>query len=280
MDFEHATATVGSVRLHYVSAGAGEPLVLLHGWPQTWYEWRRIIPALAAKYRVIAPDMRGLGDSSPRPVDGYDKKTVAADIRRLMQALGYERIFLVGHDWGGPVAYRYAVDFPGEVRKLAVLDVVVPVETPAYPAQMVARLWHLFFHNVPDLPELLVGPNLRAYLSWFYRNGAYNPVAISEEDVDEYVRAYSQPGALRAGFNYYRAVRKDMQDNAQSTAIKLKIPVLALGGERGFGALTIASMQGLAEDVRGGVIERCGHWIPEEQPEVLTNELLKFFGET
>lgn len=126
--FKHHTAAIDDVRLHYVIAGNGDPVVLLHGWPQTWFEWRRIIPALAAKYTVLAPDLRGLGDSS-KPQGGYDKRTVADDLYKLVRKLGFERIYLVGHDWGGPTAYAYAVAHPDDVRKLVILDVSIPNET-------------------------------------------------------------------------------------------------------------------------------------------------------
>ena len=202
---QHHTARVNDVMIHYVIAGQGEPVVLLHGWPQTWYEWRKIIPALAARYTVIAPDMRGIGDSS-RPVSGYDKRTVADDIYQLVRKLGHEKIFLVGHDWGGPVAYAYAVAHPADVRKLVILDVGIPGKSTerAFPFRS-GGVWHMQFHNVRDLPEALVAGRERIYLTWFYRT-AYNPTAIGEEDIDEYVRCYSAPGAMRAGFEYYRAV--------------------------------------------------------------------------
>jgi pimeloyl-ACP methyl ester carboxylesterase len=275
---EHHTARVNDVMLHYVVAGQGDPVVLLHGWPQTWYEWRKIIPALAAHYTVIAPDMRGIGDSS-KPVSGYDKRTVADDIYKLVRKLGHEKIVLVGHDWGGPVAYAYAVAHPADVRKLVILDVGIPGGSTerAFPFRR-GGVWHMQFHNVRDLPEALVAGRERIYLSWFYRT-AYNPTAISEEDIDEYVRCYSAPGALRAGFEYYRAVFDDAEHNKDGPNNKLKMPVLALGGERGFGAIAKRSMEQLAENVRGGVIEKCGHWIPEERPEYLSEQLLAFFAE-
>jgi pimeloyl-ACP methyl ester carboxylesterase len=278
--FEHHTARVNDVTLHYVICGQGEPVVLLHGWPQTWYEWRKIMPALAERYTVIAPDLRGLGDSS-KPAGGYDKRTVAEDIYQLVRRLGFERIFLVGHDWGGPVAYAYAAAHPSDVRKLVILDVGIPGAglEQLLTFRKSGSIWHVQFHYVRDLPEALVTGRERTYLSWFYRVGAYNPNAIPGEAIDEYVRCYSAAGGLRAGFEYYRAIFTDVEHNAEYAKSKLKMPVLALGGDRGYGELPLRSMQQLAEDVRGGVIERCGHWIPEERPEYLVNELLRFFAE-
>jgi pimeloyl-ACP methyl ester carboxylesterase len=276
--FAHHTARVNDILLHYVIAGRGDPVVLLHGWPQTWYEWRKIIPTLAERYTVIAPDMRGLGDSS-KPVAGYDKRTIAHDIYLLVRQLGFERIFLVGHDWGGPVAYAYACAHPADVRKLVILDVPIPGAGLEHALNFRPRsVWHVQFHYVRDLPEALVTGRERTYLSWFYRT-AYDPTIITEEAIDEYVRCYSAPGGLRAGFEYYRAIFTDVEHNQENAKTKLKMPVLALGGERGFGELTIKSMQQLAENLRGGVIERCGHWIPEERPEYLNEQLLTFFGE-
>jgi pimeloyl-ACP methyl ester carboxylesterase len=263
-----------------VTAGRGDPVVLLHGWPQTWFEWRRIMPALAERYTVIAPDMRGLGDSS-RPATGYDKRTIANDIHQLVRKLGFEKIFLAGHDWGGPVAYAYACAHPEDVRKLAILDVTIPGEGWENIRQINRRsgIWHLAFHSVRDLPEALVAGRERTYLSWFYRSAAYNPTAISEAEIDEYVRCYSAPGAMRAGFEYYRAIFTDVDHNKENAKTKLKMPVLALGGERGFHVLPLRSMKELAGNVRGGVVERCGHWIAEERPEYLIDQFTAFFGE-
>lgn len=278
-NFAHHTVALEGVNLHYVIAGSGEPVVLLHGWPQTWYEWRRVMPHLAQGYTVIAPDMRGLGDSS-RPATGYDKQTIAADIRQLVSKLGFEKVLLVGHDWGGPVAYAYACRHPEEVRRLAILDVTIPNETWERIPQITRRggIWHVAFHSVPDLPEALIQGRERTYLSWFYRTAAYNPAAISEADIDEYVRCYSAPGALRAGFEYYRSIFTDIDHNKANAETKLKMPVLALGGERGFRSAPLKCMEALAENVRGGMVERCGHWIPEERPDYLIEQLLQFFS--
>jgi pimeloyl-ACP methyl ester carboxylesterase len=277
--FQHHTIALDDVRVHYVIAGRGEPVVLLHGWPQTWFEWRRIIPALAEKYTVIAPDLRGLGDSS-KPLGGYDKRTVAGDVYQLVHKLGFEHINLVGHDWGGPTAYAYAAAHPEDVRKLVILDVSIPNETwEKFPMFNRRGTWHLTFHGVRDLPEALITGRERTYLSWFYRSAAYNPEAITTPEVDEYVRCYSAPGGLRAGFEYYRAIRTDIEHNKENARIMLQMPVLALGGDRGFGQAPLLSMRALADNVRGGVIERCGHWIVEEQTAYLIEQLTTFFAE-
>ena len=278
--FTHHTAELGDVRLHYVTAGSGaRALLLLHGWPQTWWEWRRVMPALAEHFTVIAPDMRGLGDSSCPP-GGYDKATVANDIWQLMtDVLGYKTFCLAGHDWGGPVAYALAHAHMAAVEKLAIIDVVVPFGTTD-DLTWGGKRWHHGFHWVQDLPEALVAGRERMYLSWFYNNLAYNPAAITPEDIDEYTRAYSQPGVLRAGFEYYRATPIDIAHNNGNKKTPLTMPVLALGGSggKGRGTQVMENMRELANDVQGGAIEQCGHWVPEEQPEQLAQKLLEFFG--
>lgn len=275
----HHYAHLGEVTLHYVTAGRGEPLVLLHGWPQTWYEWRHVIPALAARYQVIAPDLRGLGDSS-RPAGGFDKATVANDVWRLLKEhLGVDRFLLVGHDWGGPTAYRLAADHPDSVRKLAILDVAIPGDGAGDISQG-GRRWHHAFHRTLDLPEALVQGRERIYLSWFYKNYGHRPDAIPESDIDEYLRTYGQPGAMRCGFGYYRAAAEDARANAATIArFKLPMPVLALGGGESWGRRleTVESLRRVAENVEGGIVPDCGHWIPEEQPALLGERLLGFF---
>src|SRR5919108_3258925 len=201
MTFYHHMASVNGIQLHYVIGGQGDPVVLLHGWPQTWYEWRHIMPVLAKNYTVIAPDLRGLGDSS-KPVTGYDGKTVAEDIHQLVAQLGFNNIFIVGHDVGAPVAFSYAAAHPSEVKSLVILDVPI---TGLGSAINSTRLWHVPFHMVRDIPETLVEGKEREYLTWFYRNYSYNPDAITKEDIDEFVSHYSAPGRMRAGFEYYRA---------------------------------------------------------------------------
>jgi len=281
----HRYAEIGEVMLHYVIAGSGPPVVLIHGWPQTWYEWRHTIAALAPRYTVIAPDMRGIGDSS-RPLTGYDKRTIANDIWRLVsEKLGYRRFRLVGHDWGGPTAFALAPDHPDAVEQLAIVDVVIPGDGGDF--SQGGRRWHHQFHVTPDLPEALVQGRERVYLQWFYQTFAYYPGAITDTDLDEYVRTYSQPGAMRAGFNLYRAIPQDAKANAAqlATGFRLQMPVLAIGGgesyphARGRGKECEQSMRNVATNVRGAVIDECGHFVPEEQPEIFNRLLMEFFAE-
>jgi pimeloyl-ACP methyl ester carboxylesterase len=276
----HAYADLGDVLIHYATAGSGPPLVLLHGWPQTWYEWRRIVPALAPYYTLVMPDLRGLGDSS-RPVDGYDKKTVANDIWRLVHdRLGHERFYLVGHDWGGPTAYALAAAHPEAVRRLVILDVVIPGDGGDFSQS--GRRWHHAFHMTPDLPEALVQGRERLYIGWFYRTFGYRPDAIGEAELDEYARTYAQPGAMRAGFAFYRALPQDAADNAVIVKrFKLPMPVLGIGGAngRGRGAEVEQSLRRVATDVRADIFNECGHWIPEEQPTRLAAALRAFLAD-
>ena len=259
-------------------------VVLLHGWPQTWYEWRHIIPGLAECYTVIAPDLRGLGESS-RPLTGYDKRTVAHDIWRVLhETLKIDRFFMVGHDWGGPTAYALTAAHRDAVRRLAILDVTIPGCGGDF--SQGGRRWHHQFHITPDLPEALTQGREDVYLAWFYRTFAYRHDAVGPEDLAEYVRTYGQPGAMRAGFGFYRAMAQDMADNRESIAQgKLAMPVLAMGGAvsyphgRGRGPECGESLKRVAVNVRALTVPDCGHFIPEEQPELLLHELLAFFGE-
>jgi len=272
--FDHHKARVNDTTIHYVTAGDGDPVVLLHGWPQTWYMWRDVIPELATEYTVIAPDLPGLGDSG-RPVTGYDKRTIATTIRALVADLGFDEVALVGHDWGMVVAYAYAAQYREEVATLAVMEAMLP----GVRDNELKDEWHVRFHGVRDLPERLIAGNERLYLSWFYRQSAYDPTAVDEDATDEYVRCYSRPG-LRASLEYYRAYDDDAEHNRAFAEDPLEMPVLALGGEERFGEDVLADMRAVATDVRGEVIERCGHWIPEERPDYFTERLRTFLGET
>jgi pimeloyl-ACP methyl ester carboxylesterase len=276
--FSHHTASVNGIQMHYVVGGQGDPVVLLHGWPETWYTWRHIMPALAQNYTVIAPDLRGLGDSS-KPPTGYDGKTVAEDIHQLVTQLGFNTIFLVGHDIGVWVAYPYAAEHPTEVEKLVVMEVPPP---GFFPPELTP--WWFFFHQTPDVPEALVEGKEMEYLSWFYQNLAHNPSAITQEDMNEYVSRYSAPGGMRAGFEYYRAFPEDAIQNQNYSQTNLTMPVLALGAGYipAFGGISnplpVLGMQQLAENVQGIIVPNSGHYIAEEQPQFVINQLSSFFG--
>lgn len=276
--FTHHFVDLSEVRLHYVAAGDGDPVVLLHGWPETWFMWRDVIPLLAPHFALVAPDMRGLGDSS-RPAEGYDKMTVARDITELMSSLGHQRFRVVAHDWGGPVAFALAAQFPDRVQSMAIFD--APVLGDGGPIEHHSR-WHFGFHGIPGLAEALTEGREDIYLRFFYRFGGAKPDAMSESAQAEYVRAYSQPGAMTAGFNYYRAVPQDIADNTafREAGKCLAMPILVYGGDpntRGRGMTALESWSRVASKVTGGVAERCGHWIPEERPDFVASEVLRHF---
>ena len=281
MQVEHQTLHLGRLPLHVVTAGSGVPVLLLHGWPQTWHEWRKVMPLLAGNHRLVMPDLPGLGDSG-RPDSGYDKKTLALDLREMCERLRLGRFHLVGHDWGGPTAFALACADTASVRTLTILDVTIPGIGPDI--SQGGKRWHHAFHMTPDLPETLVQGREREYLSWFYGEFSWQRDAIQPADIDEYVRCYSQPGALRAGFAYYRNIPDDQADNRAilESGFRLPMPVLALGGARaearGRGLEPLESLRVIAADVRGGTMPDCGHFIPEEQPALLAERLLEFFA--
>jgi len=277
IDYTHHKTIVNGILMHYVIGGKGDPVVLLHGWPETWYEWRHIIPQLIDNnYTVIAPDMRGFGDSE-KPQIGYDTKTVAEDIYQLVKKLGNSKIYIVAHDWGGPVAYSYAAEHPQDVRKMVILDTLLPGFGLEEAANFSPKgLWHLSFHAVRDLPEKLIDGKEDIYLNWFY-DWTYNQSAITSEDREEYIKQYSKPGAMRAGFEYYRAVFEDSEQNKEYANEKLEIPILTIGGEAGIGNFTAASFQKVANNVTGITLPNTGHFIPEERPNFLTKQILEFF---
>lgn len=281
IEAEHEMIRVNGVRLHYLTAGNGPPMVLLHGWPETSYAWRKVLPALAERYRVVAPDLRGMGHSD-KPEVGYDMRTVATDIRELVRALGIERPYLVGHDWGGLVVRRYALDWPGEADRLAVLDIIPHEQILSDLSADVARgSWHYFFNAFPDLPEILVEGRVEPFLRAFFRPKCHNPAVFVEECIAEYTRAYSAPGALRGGFGYYRAMfDANRALDAESDGRRIAEPVLCLWGNSGGmgipGRDVLDMWRREATDVRGRAIDACGHYLAEEQPETVLEELLRF----
>jgi pimeloyl-ACP methyl ester carboxylesterase len=283
MTFSHHTASVNGIQMHYVIGGQGDPVVLLHGFPQSWYEWRHIMPALAKNYTVIAPDLRGVGDSS-KPITGYDGKTTAEDIYQLTSQLGFNQILLVAHDVGSQTAYSYAAAHPNNVSKLVIMDFPFPGFLP--PEFGENGPWWFAFQQTPNLPEALVEGKEREYVSWFFKGLAYNPSAITEEDIDVFANHFSSPGGMRAAFEYFRAFPIDAEQNKESAKDKITMPVLVLGGDiypalgGDFpGNLALSSTQALAANVTGITVPLSGHWIPEEQPEFVIEQLTTFFGE-
>jgi pimeloyl-ACP methyl ester carboxylesterase len=269
---EHHTAQVNGTRLHYVTAGPA--VLLLHGWPQTWYEWRHVIGLLAADCTVVAPDLRGFGYSA-KPAAGYDAGTMAADLAALSEHLGLREVTVIGHDWGAVFGYVYAAASPDQVSALGIVEMALPgvgvMEQAMAPQPGGNFLWHMGFQSVPDLPELLIQGKERPYLRWFFEHFAYDPAAVNAADLDEYVAAISQVGALRAGLAVYQDFFVTADQVSAHAKKPLSIPVRAYGGEACLGPLTLASVQAVAPDAQGGVIERCGHWAAEERPDFVAD---------
>jgi haloacetate dehalogenase len=275
----HHTARLNEITQHWVSAGDGPPVYLLHGFPETWYGWRKQIPVLAERYTVIAPDLRGYGDTE-KPASGYDKRTMANDLAALMDHLGHNRAAIVGHDRGARVGTRFAKDHRERIDRFVTLD-NVPTRILAQNANpLAAQLgWFILFLGVPDLPEALIAGREEAWLTHFYRSWSYNPEMLSPEEIEVYVRAYRQPGAIRGAAMDYRAIGEDLTQDATDAEQLITCPVLALWGQdfeqsRFFNLLDV--WRGMAEDVRGLGIPQCGHLCQEERPDIVNEELLRF----
>jgi pimeloyl-ACP methyl ester carboxylesterase len=269
-----AYAEVNGIRLHYVTSGHGDAVVLLHGWPESWYAWRKIIPILADHYTVIAPDMRGYGDSE-RPVSGYDKRTVAEDIHQLVKSLGYDHIFLVGQDMGGPVGYAYAAAYPDEVKRFVFIESAIPGF--GFEAAMdVAKggSWHIGFNMARDIAEALVDGKERIYLEYFYKRGTLYPESLTHADVDEYLRTY-KAGAMHASFEYYRTLLDEGKKNRLAHQ-KLRMPVLAIGAEQGFGDFARESISQVSSNVESVIIKDAKHFVAQDQPVAVTKAILDF----
>jgi len=261
-----------------VIGGSGSPILLVHGFPETWYAWRKVMPKLAEHHTVIVPDLRGAG-ASERPTGPYDTGTMAEDLHQLVRQLGYDSIDVVGHDVGVAVSYPYAAAHRGEVRHLVLLD-VPPQGTAAF-EKLRSEAWNWGFQAIPDMPETLVAGRERAYLDeGFYKALSQNKTAISREDVDEYVRAYSAPGAMHAAFEWYRAFPKDIRQNRIQLRTKLEMPVLMLGGAQSGAPLMRETAQEIATHYEIGSVENCGHWMAEEQPDAVSARILAFIDGT
>lgn len=283
--FSSRTVAVGGVRLHYVRGGpAGAPtLVIVPGWPQSWYAFRRIMPALAEHYDLIVFDPPGLGDSDPS-TNGYSTDSIARTLRDAVKRLGVKDGYtLIGHDVGAWISYAYAQAFSGEVGRLVLLDAAIPgvPKAQAFGVDRAANYFQFYFNAVPGLPETLTRGREEAFLRWFFDNKTQVRSAISEDDLAEYLRSYRQPERMSAGFEYYRAVPTDLRQNAATVAQPLPMPILALGASKGTGDGLLKAMTAIGSPlVEGGVLENCGHYVAEECPAPLTARLLGFLSST
>lgn len=278
--FTSRLVEVNGLRLHAVTGGDGPALLLIGGWPQTWYAWREVMPALAREHTVVAVDSRGAG-LSDKPDDGYDAGTLAADLVALMAALGHDRFDVVGHDIGTWTGYALAADHPERVGRLAIAEAVIPGLTPSPPffgpAAANLRLWQFGFNRLTDLNEELVRGRERLFFGWQFATKAATPTAIPAYAVDVYVDAITaDPRALRASFAYYRALDETIAQNEQRGKTRLTLPVLAVGGALWSGASAAQTMRLAADDVTGVVLDDCGHYPAEEQPTRFV-EILKDF---
>jgi len=268
------SATVEGVKLHYLTAGQGPAVILLHGYTQTSRMWKPVIPLLAEKFRVIAPDLPGIGDSEI-PADGLDMKTAAFRIHALAKSLGVEKARVVGHDIGLMVAYAYAAQFPSEVEKLVVMDAFLPGVAGWEDVYNNPGIWHLRFNG--PTPEALVRGRERTYFEHYWNDFAADKAhSLSEADRAFYTAAYARPGRMRAGWGYFVSFQQAAKDFADLSRTTLTMPVLAIGGEKANGALLGRQLKIVASDVTMVVLKDTGHWVLEERPKETIDALMKF----
>ncbi|OKI10061.1 hydrolase [Streptomyces sp. CB02923] len=276
--FDSSLVRVGEVDLHTVQGGAGRPLLLVGGWPQNWYVWRFVMPFLAERFRVVAVDPRGVGPSG-KPHTGYDTGTVAAELTALMRTLGHDRFAMAGHDIGMWIGYALAADHPEAVERLALIDATIPGLAPATPlfgseAQN-DLLWHFAFNRKRSVNEQLVRGREHIYYGDQFRNKAARP--LPESAIGFYVESLARdPEALRASFEYYRAIDENMAQNERRKRQPLTMPVLGVAGAQGQGERLGAYLGPVTERLDSVVLPDCGHYVPEERPEALLDHLLPF----
>lgn len=280
-DLRHHMITREGVDLHAVSQGKGRPVLLIHGFPQHWWMWRGTMATLAASgFRAVAIDQRGMGGSAIPPAD-YDKRTLAQDATAVLDALGIEQTAVVGYDHGGGTALAMAFDAPTRVERVAVLEYAPPGYGYEYGLQASPTNvnWQLAFFTQPDVAVQFIQGRERELLAWYFWHWSHNPDAVGQADFEIYVRQLQKPGALRGGFMHFASVWEDMAlFKAWGGAGKLAMPVLALGGERGAAQFPEMAMRALADQVTGAVIPGAGHWLAEEQPDLLHAALLEFLA--
>jgi pimeloyl-ACP methyl ester carboxylesterase len=274
--FEHRMVMAGEVGLHAVIGGSGSPVVLLHGFPQTWWEWHKVMPELSKHHTVIALDLRGAGHSD-KPQAGYDKASMAADVHAAMRSLGFARYAVCGHDIGAMVALALAFQHREALTRLAILDAPMPGWSQWEANFADPKVWHFAFHMRRDLPELLIQGRELAYVSTFLSDRAFNHGAFEHHDIEIFARALAQVGNTRGALEWYRAFPLDHANGLAWKKTPLTIPVMALGGEHRYGEKMIPMLKEFASSVVGGSIAGCGHWVPEERPAETAKRLLSFF---
>lgn len=274
---EHEVEAGSPVELHADQVGVGSPVVLLHGWGSTSHMWRHVVRRLSKRYELIVPDLRGIG-RSPVAADGYDKVTLAGDVARLLSDQGVDSYAVVGHDWGGSVAYALAALHRRSVSHLVAIEAVLPGLAYQMDVRSPEPLWHPAFHAAEGLAETIVAGREREYLAWFYRRFSHRPEAIRKHDLDTYAAAYSRPGAFGASMAWYRTREKDSADIRKLARTPLACPVLALGGDSCLGLSPLNCFRVVADDVTGSLVEDCGHWVPEEQPKATAEHIVAFLA--
>ncbi|MBO2448198.1 alpha/beta hydrolase [Actinomadura barringtoniae] len=283
--FRHEFADVDGVRMHYVTGGRGTPVVLIHGWPQSWYGWWPIMPAIAKKHTVYAVDLPGLGDSAGSPT-GYDKATLARYVHKLIaERLGVRDPRVVGHDFGAAVAFQYAAQFPHDTARLGYFD--LPLPGPALDASRYRSLsWHIAFHSQRRVPEAVVGDDVREYLALFYPQVSFGGTAFggtserspfTDAEINEYARTYRRPEVLSGGFGLYRALDKDVRDTV--AAPRLRVPTLLLTAQGQLNGVRATVTPRLTNIVRAADVPHAGHWLVEENPQFVITELLRFLAQ-
>src|SRR5262245_26945173 len=276
VSIESRFVQVNGVRLHYLVAGKGNPVLLLHGYAQNSHMWRPLIAALAKTNTVVAPDLRGFGQSD-KPAQGYDKKTMAQDMHALAQALGHRRVRVAGHDIGLMVAYAYAAQYPDDVDRIVLMDAFLPGVGDWTKVWLLRDLWH--FHFYGEVPLKLVAARERTYFEHFWNDfAADRRKSVSQADRRIYARAYAQPGAMRAGFEVFKAFEQDSKDFASFAATKLTIPMLVLSGEKAGGQFLIDQARLVDSNVEGVIVTGSGHWLIDEAPEQVIPKLVEFLA--
>jgi pimeloyl-ACP methyl ester carboxylesterase len=272
--FVERFAKVNGVRLHYLVGGRGSAVVLLHGYAETGHMWRPLMPLLAERHTVVVPDLRGAGGSA-KPASGYDKKNMAVDIHELTVSLKLDRVRIVGHDIGLMVAYAYAAQFPETTDRVVLMDAFLPGIGNWKSVWLLRDLWHFHFYGA--VPLALVKGRERTYLEHFWNDfAADRKRSVPEADRRLYARAYAQPGAMRAGFEYFRNFERDAEDFARMGRTPLSMPVMVLSGEKAGGTFLIEQAKLVASDVRGQVVNGAGHWLLEEAPDTVIPALRDF----